>query len=253
MKMTQKLCAAAMVATFGAAVLAPSIVLAAPEWSAEGTITFTEDTTEPPVTPPGITEPEITEPEVNPDNSPLRIVSVTPLNFASQQIAGNDSNKVYPATVFSAPKADEDGEPTEEMVDMPHFVRFLDRRADGEENHYTISAKITNQFTNTENADKELAGATIAYSNVTLVTGTNNATKPSSAVIKPSFELSVDDAATIVTQNEADKGYGVFEIMFGNLANNTAAKSVNLKVPGTNVIQAGEYVGEVTWFISDAR
>lgn len=220
------------------------------DWSGEGVINFTEDTSIPPVTPPGTTEPEITEPPVNTDPAPLKILSVSNLDFDSHVLLTDDSNKVFPAKAFVAAIADENGDPTEELITMPNFIRFQDKRGNVDEHFYQISTKITKEFTNGNN---RIVAASLDYSNAMLVSGTNNATIPSQNVLSTSFEVTLEDSVEVLNNQEPGKGFGMFEIIFGEIDNGTADSSVNLKVPGENILRVGDYVGEVTWYITDAR
>lgn len=255
MKTSHKLASAALLAAVGVALAAPSATKAvsydgAQTAKGEGSVKFTTDTsTNPTNLPPGeSTGDPLTEPSQNPNPGALKIVSVTDLDFDTHAIVANDSVKTYNAN----PHFDAGSNQT-----TAHFVRFQDVRADEATNFYTISAELTKQFTNAA-MSAELTGATLTYKNVSLVTGTNAATMPTSAVqaVTPlEYSGNGTTAQTFVSNKEAGKGFGVFEIMFDTNANAKAGSydGVTLTVPGSNVLKAGEYVGEITWKIADAN
>lgn len=245
MKNTHKLAGAALLAAVGLGLAVPSATKAAPEVTGKGKITFTQDLTTNPsnVLPGESSGDELTEPTQNPDPLPLKIVSVTDIDFDSHNIVVNDSDKTYEALPFSDATSGQTG---------AHFVRYQDVRADTATNFHTISAEMTKQFTN---GTFTLDGASLTYKNASLVSGTNKATLPSAAAITPTFDLALNTAQTVVTNKEAGKGFGVFEIMFDTNANAQAGTydGVTLNVPGTALLKTGEYQAEITWSIADAN
>ncbi|MEI5994479.1 WxL domain-containing protein [Candidatus Enterococcus mansonii] len=254
MKNSYKLAGAALMAAMGVGLALPSATKAAPgDVIGKGKITFTQDdTTNPTNLPPGeSTGPELTEPTQNTEANPLKIVSVTDLDFDSKAIVANDSDKTYDAKAFKTTTTDG----TDAV--MPHFIRFQDVRADVDTNYHTVSAEMTKQFTN---GTRVLDGATIDYKNVSLITGTNATTKPDTTVegaLKPTFNLALNQKETVLSNKQEGKGYGVFELMFGDkdatVANPDSYDSITLNIPGTNVLKTGEYEAEITWSITDAN
>lgn len=255
MKQAHKLVGISLIAAVALGMVVPSAVKAAPgDVTGKGKINFTQDTTTNPsnVEPGDSSGKEITEPTQNTEANPLKIVSVTDLDFNTHAILANDSDKSYDAKAFTTTYV-ADGT----TAVMPHFIRFQDVRSDVDTNYYTISAEMTKQFTN---GTRVLNGATIDYKNVSLVTGTNTATMPSTSVagtLVPTFELKLNQKETILTNKQVNKGFGVFELMFGDKAatkaNPASYNSVTLNVPGTNVLKTGEYQSEITWSITDAN
>lgn len=254
MKNSYKLMGAVLLATVSVGLALPSVSKAAPgDNVGKGKINFTQDdSTNPTNLPPGESSGDpITEPTQNTEANPLKIVSVTDLDFDTHAIVSNDSDKTYDAKAFktTTTKGDE--------AIMPHFVRFQDIRSDADTNYYTISAELTKQFSN---GKRVLEGATIDYKNVSLVTGTNEKTKPDVTVegtLAPTFNLALDNKETILTNEQEGKGFGVFELMFGDKAATTADpeayNSVTLNIPGDNLLKTGDYQAEVTWSITDAN
>ena len=254
MKYTQKVASAALLAVIGLGLALPTVTKAAPgDTTGKGKINFTQDNSTNPsnVEPGESTGQEITEPTQNTEANALKIVSVTDMDFDTHAIVANDSDKSYDATAFETTY--EDGT----KAVMPHFVRFQDVRADGDTNYYTVSAELTKQFTN---GARVLDGATIAYKNVSLVTGTNMATLPdttAAGTLEQAFSLALNQKETVLTNKQEGKGYGVFELMFGDKdatkADPTSYDAVTLNIPGTNVLKTGDYQAEITWSIADAN
>ncbi|EOI06723.1 hypothetical protein UAY_00065 [Enterococcus moraviensis ATCC BAA-383] len=251
MKTTHKLASAALLAAVGVGLAMPSATKAAPEQKGKGNIEFQTDlTTNPTNLPPGESSgDELTEPTQNPDPSALKIVSVTDMDFDKHDIIANDSEKTYKALPFT------DGTQT-----TAHFVRFRDVRANVAENFYSISVALTKQFTSTGAVASELTGSKLTYNNVSLVTGTNSATLPTSAAVKAVSDLEFAEdgskAQTMLTNDQKGKGFGVFELMFDTNENAKAGKDtydgVTLKVPGDNVLKEAKYEAEITWAITAA-
>ncbi|MDN3675928.1 hypothetical protein QWY90_01155 [Flavobacterium paronense] len=151
MKNSQKLVGVALLATAAVGLALPSISKAAPSVTGKGKVTFTQDlTTNPSNNKPGeSTGPELNEPSQNTDPLALKIVSVTDMDFDSHNIISNDSNKSYEALPFATTTGKDD---KKEPVKTAHFVRFQDVRADTTNNYFTISAKMTKQFSNATKA-----------------------------------------------------------------------------------------------------
>ncbi|MHC5218127.1 WxL domain-containing protein [Enterococcus sp. LJL128] len=251
MKTSHKLAGAALLAALGLGLAAPSMTKAAPTYAdaktgaGEGKINFTTDTsTNPTNLPPGqSTGTPMTEPTQNSNPGPLKIVSVTNMDFDTHKIVANDTDKSYDALPFTDPGTKQT---------TAHFIRFQDIRADAAttNNWWTVTGEMTKQFQNT--AGQTLDGATLDYKKISLVTGTNAATKPV-APATATQTLSLNNPVPFYTNREAGKGFGVFELMFDNNANAQAGTydGITLNVPGTNVLKATEYKAEITWTIAE--
>ncbi|MHC5228994.1 WxL domain-containing protein [Enterococcus sp. LJL99] len=261
MKNSYKLAGAALLAAVGVGLTVPSVTKADPNVTSKGKVEFTQDTNDTDtteVTPDSSNPIPITEPTINPDKNPLKIRSVTDLDFDTHEIVSNETagDKVYPAKAFATTKVG-----TTDAVKTSHFVSFQDIRQDTDTNFHAISAKITKQFTAPATgtaAERKLDGATIAYKNAHLMTSSNPGTQPSAATVTPTFTLNDTDTATVYTNKETGKGYGKFKLVFGEDGNldDTKAEaydSVELHVPGTNVVKTGQYEAEITWSIVDAN
>lgn len=254
MKYSYKLTGVALLLAVGLGISVPTISKAAPgDVVGKGNIKFTQDnSTNPSNVEPGESTGEINEPTQNTEANPLKIVSVTDLDFDTHAIVSNDANKTYDAKAFKT-KFKENGNDTV----MPHFIRFQDVRAEKDTNFFTISAELTKQFTN---GSRVLNGATIDYKDISLVTGTNHVTIPNTAVagtLEPTVSLALKQKKVILTNKQEGKGYGVFELMFGDKQKTKdkpeAYNSVTLNIPGSNVLRTGEYQAEITWSITDAN
>ncbi|WP_086314473.1 hypothetical protein A5821_002046 [Enterococcus sp. 7F3_DIV0205] len=255
MKLTHKLCGAALLSVVGLGLALPTVAKAAPEeFSGDATIKFKEDSEDDTVTPPGTDGPEISEPTPNPDNGPLKIIAISPLKFGENSItAASNGGWEYYAKTFQAP---EKANPSN-IIDMPNFVTFKDTRADDKPNTHTVSAKVTTPFTNTANS--VLTGSTLTFSNIGLGTTGDAATQlNSSAIVAPTRELLTDGTpVTFVEQKDTTKGFGKFDLTFGTVdgTDPTADKSVKLSIPAANnkLSTASEYKAVVTWTIASAR
>ncbi|KAF1297833.1 hypothetical protein BAU15_07975 [Enterococcus sp. JM4C] len=269
---TRTLCSAALLALVSSAVLLPVGASAAPvagpvPVTGTGSVTFKQGNEEPIVTPPGEEGPVITEPGTPEDYSPLMMIAATPLNFDEHNIEGFTKELVYNAKNFTT--TDTANNP----VTTENFVKFRDIR--GVKNHdYTVSAQLTKQFTATTDESLVLKAATLSFDNAKLVTTEGNAanlpeidsantTLKSSFVLAPnaqtgtvSAEAAGDSVEVLSTTGE--KGFGVFDIKFGDLATPGAAEgktqseeSVKLTIPATAQLTANTYQAEITWTIAE--
>ncbi|MFD1902642.1 WxL domain-containing protein [Enterococcus termitis] len=220
----------------------------------KGKITFTEDLTTLPSNVPGGASsqaPSITSPSQNTTPSARKIISVTDLDFDVHSIVATDTaNKTYKAVPFETTEV-----ATGKDVKIAHFVRYQDIRSTVAENHYSVKAELTKQFTNSS-VGGELNGATLTYKNISLQSGFNPGTLPTTATALPASTqtLSLNQPEVFVNNKEAGKGYGVQDIVFGTNADAASSNydSVDLNVLGTTRLKSGEYQAEITWTIEDA-
>ncbi|MEI5992309.1 hypothetical protein A5881_003865 [Enterococcus termitis] len=255
MKMTYKLSGAALLTVIGLGLALPSATKAdggdAKVHSSTGTIKFKQDGSGSDiVTPPGTDGPEIAGPKSNPDNGPLKVIAIAPLDFGTNEVTTPTANgwEYYASTFKTTEKAD-----TTKSVEMPNFVTFKDERADDKPNKYKVSAKATT-FKNT--GGKELKAATLTYDNISLTTtGDKGQINPTAAAKTQVVATDGTTPTEFVNQNADDKGFGRFDLMFGSIADKTADKSVKLSIPAANnkLSTASEYTSTITWTIADAR
>lgn len=260
MKNSYKLAGAALLAAVGVGLTVPTVTKADPNVTSNGKVEFTQesDTDITIVIPDSSSQVPITEPPANEDGGPLKIRAVTDLDFDTHEILSNESQstKVYYAKPFATTVVG-----TGEAVQTSHFVAFQDIRQDTDTNYHEISAKITKQFTapaSGTSAERTLDGATITYKNASIVTATNPSTKPLDSSIQDTLTIDANDSALIYKNITPGLGYGKFNLVFGPSGTLTdeqakAYDSVQLEIPGKNVVKTGEYVAEITWSIGDTK
>lgn len=256
MKSTYKLASAALLASLGLGLAVASETKAYTQnETGTGKIEFTqtidENETGEITSPPNTTEPDISidESDVITGTEELQLRVITSMDFDKHDLVATDTAaKTWPVKSYTADKLDGTG-----TFEMPHFVRFRDYRAeDGQENTYKISAAMTGEFMNGTTA----LGGTLNYKNTELVTTTNADTLPSQSVVQNGgvFALTPDGASKdVVIQNETGKGYGLFDVMFGDYDEIVDGKmdAITLSVPANTKIVKGTYTAEITWTLSD--
>lgn len=255
MKLTHKLCGAALLTVVGIGLALPSVTKAdggdAKVHSSTGKVKFTQEGTgTDTVTPPETDGPEITEPTGNTDNGPLKVIAISPLDFGTNEITSATAGGwEYYAKRFKTTEKDNPSN----KIEMPNFVTFKDERADDKPNTYTLSAKAT-AFANA--AGKELAGAELTYDNIRLTT-TGDAGQINGAAAPTMKKLETDGTtpSVFVTQDDATKGFGRFDLVFGKIADDNADESIKLWIPAANnkLSTASEYTSTITWTIADTR
>lgn len=258
MKLSSKISAVALLASL-IGVSASHNVLAVEdtaEMFGTGRITFTHNETEnpivtPPVKPGGEGEDGDIEGEVeiptNPSTASMKIIAVSDLDFSSKELDLGGNQKVYNALPYKA-TIKKDGVTSQQ--EMAHFVAFQDFRTDHKNNFYTISAKITKQFS--QGAGKAtLDGATLTYSNMSVTTATHKGREPEAK--SEETVINAIDTNPVLIQKTEGKGQGAFNINFGSIAEQTAGESVKLTIPGSTSLVQGQYDAEVTWYITDAK
>ncbi|MBM7689833.1 hypothetical protein BCR24_13155 [Enterococcus ureilyticus] len=255
MKLTHKLCGAALLTVIGVGLALPSVAKAdggdAKVSSSTGKIKFKQDGTGTDIpTPPETDGPEITQPPVNPDNGPLKVITIAPLDFGTNEVTTPTANGwEYYASTFKTTEKDN----ADNTIEMPNFVTFKDERADDLPNKYKLTAKATT-FKNT--AGKELKAATLTYDNIRLTTtGDAGQINPTAAAKTQVLATDGTTPTEFVNQDADDKGFGRFDLVFGKMADGNADKSVKLSIPAANnkLSTASEYTSTITWTIADAR
>lgn len=261
MKLTHKLCGAALLAVIGAAIAVPGIA-SADNTTAKGDmdIQFTRNTEDDTDT----ARPELTDSTGGKDTEfesgtitrPLKpvvfgIQDVTPLSFGENSIVTDGNDRVFWAKNY-----------TEKDGVAANSVSIKDTRSTLNHN-YTLTAQITKPMTTTvtegsESVERKLAGATLLYRNIERKTNVaEEIALPKSAVVSQA-EVSETAPATIVSNNgeNKDQGQGQTAIYFGSLTANgeqSSEKSVKLTVGKEQTIFEGKYKGEVTWVMTAAK
>lgn len=249
----------ALLALIGAGLVAPAAAHAdALTHEGTGKIIYEDAKESPDVTDPDDPDRPIDQPEPNPQAGPLMIIGISPLDFGTQEIDTFTSAQEYYAKPFDTTQKelvtnDEDGNPVtlpEEAVTVPNFVQFRDLRGGDNANNWTISANLTKQFIADDGS--ELDGATLEYTNGKLKNFDSTSEYTPTNTTVGTFGLTEDGGATeVLSQSEAGKGYGNYNIVFGEVADGSAAESIKLTVPANVRLAATEYTAEITWTIAD--
>lgn len=245
MKLTHKLCGAALVAVVGVAVAGPgaSITKAVSDSTdGPGKIVFTDEDYTTNTDGGKIPDTTETDPTLPSKNGEFVIRSVSPLDFGTAEATVGKTVVAFAAPHQSTGNA---------AASSANFVRFKDNRKN-DDNSYQVSAKLTTQFTN--GTGKELTGATIEYTNLRLLDAAENgALKPADSGLEASVNLEYDKAAPVYTNSDKTKGRGDYFVAFGELGNAVAPAdgSVKLTIPSDTALYNGEYNAAITWTISD--
>lgn len=250
MKLTNKLCGAALLAVAGVAIAAPNTkAVDNLEHSGDAYIEFTRNTDGGPdttITKPGTTDSTITNiPDVT-DPGDFGIMAVTPLDFSSHEVvAGSIATREYFAEPFEANKGNADAYKVE------NFVKFRDRRSTLNRK-YTLSAQMTQEFTGKVGTDDvTLAGSKLTFKNLQLKSIEPSHLQPVSPTIQASVELAVGGGSKVFIENtEAGRGAGNYELTFGTYDNGSADEAVKLDIDGTAQIFETKYTAKVLWTLA---
>lgn len=212
-------------------------------YESKGVITFTPsvDPTDPvdpndpssPIKPIDPINPE-TEPTPG-TKGPLSIDYASTLDFGTQKITSKD--EVYMAKAqkyLTKDKQEKNG---------PNFVQVTDNR--GTEAGWTLQVKQNGQFKTADS--KELTGAEVVFKNGNVVTASASAKPTGQAKITTDTDGSLQN----VMAAKVGQGAGTFLHNWGTDAE-TAAKSIELHVPGATTKYAKEYSTTFTWVLTDA-
>lgn len=279
MKLTHKLGGAVLVAVAGVALAIPNTTKAT-DSAVDGTgkITFTYDATGTiPIVDPENTDSTATTitgglSSQNPGE--MGIIAVTPLEFGGHKSITSTKVYDYYAKPFVAnPNSNNEDDAViasnTQKFETAHFVTFQDFRPN--QNHdYTISAKITSQFTakgEDGEALREITGAKLTYNNVSVVKADQDDSYTVPKKLNTGVEVKFGESTTVVenlpvtVDNQVtatgNAGYGRFNLVFGTMvpdastSKKTAEESVKLTVPSSTVVTAGEYSAVVKWTMSD--
>ncbi|WP_348921138.1 WxL domain-containing protein [Enterococcus rotai] len=249
MKLTHKLCGAALVAALGVAVAIPTTTHAKEggPFQVDMDITFEQDTD---ADTGSVTTPT-DRPSPPPTNIPTTdpgefgIKTVTPLTFGTEKIQNTGTPGQYWAKNWKGKSAD--GKDAE----SPNFLEIKDARI--QKNHkYQLQAKITEQFSQVVDGTKEnLTGASLTFTNGYIPYTSSEASVALDANnIVPGAVVTDTAAGTIVDNTDENKGLGYTQIQFGKYKTADAQdseKSIKLTVPATTTVYQGKYSGKITW------
>ncbi|MHC5247476.1 WxL domain-containing protein [Enterococcus sp. LJL90] len=286
------LSAAALLAVLGVATVAPVAASASGgSHSIEnsGTVTVEAGILDPDTDP--VVDPEDPDKSIDPNNPDLEkptvdpgsigLTNVSKLKFGTIKVSssaqkipaaafvGNTTEYVLnPAYDPTDPTSGDEyiWQPTATEVTRGHLVTWGDLT--GADAGYTISAKLTQQFTQGTGADAvALTGSTLTYTNPLIATRPDADTGSTTGGLTPvsTFTLGIDgdsagtsiaDSQTIVTA-AAGQGGGNFTLEFGQSdaytgtggVAGTAANSVILNIPAATSAKMaiGDYVAQITW------
>ena len=253
MKLSHKLCGAALVAAAGVALAVPNTTKAVDSKEGKGHIAFTynsDDTSGVIPTDPGVTDgttitniPDVENPGL------FGIIAITPLEFESHNVLTANSQRDYNASLF---KANENSTSADyPAFDVQNFVKYQDLRT--QENHsYKLSAKMTQNFTAT-GTTVELKGANITYKNTRITqTGDASLTPAASDVTATgTIDASGNSVVFVDNKNTTGVGYGQFELNFGDKSD-AVYDSVTLNIPASSPVGSGDFQAVITWTLTEA-
>ena len=255
MKLTHKLCGAALLAAVGMAVAIPNSVKAAPGAApaAGMDIQFTanagDGTTNTITDGDGSGAGTVTSGLVTTDAGTFGVRAITPLKFGSDNSSASGTGRHFFAKNFVA----NDGEGSTDQIIAPNYVEFVDDRSELD-HKYEITAQITtelNTTVGTENTVRKLDGATLQFLNgrVKSETDVTDALTPKEAVA--TTPVTSKESTVILNHEDAAKGRGRFKMLFGTYAaegDTNSEKSVKLNIKDeTELFQDTNYQGEITW------
>lgn len=207
-------------------------------------------------------DPETEGGNNNDKKGSLRVDFVSHLKFGLQNITTSAGEYYASPTNGDA----EDGE----KVQRGNFIGVTDQRGDGKPKGWTLSAKVTSPFKNTDQV--ELKGAQISYSLPHIGSTQDQANFPTAT---PLVTLNTagkdadgkDVASTVMASAAAGQGWGAYAIEYGRPSldeNNkvvedgtgvtpaTMDKAVKLSVPANTPLDTTtEYQATITWTIAE--
>lgn len=257
MKMTHKLCGAALLAAVGLAVVVPQGAKANElTGSARIQFTSTSSSTTPPTNPSGGSNTGSGELPTTSggggtttDAEGFGISYITDLDFGSHSAVAGQAEATYWAQNWVGKNA------ANETMENANFVNFEDIRQTT--NHsYKIEAELTKQFTGAvDGVEVELNGATITYTKpkVQAQAGYEASQLPLGAQTDVTLALNskqvmLDNttASTAVYEN----GFGKFTLLYGTYGTD-ADQAIQLSLPNRSVYET-EYKAGITWSMTVA-
>ncbi|PJO40790.1 cell surface protein [Lysinibacillus xylanilyticus] len=167
---------------------------------------------------------------------PLSIDFASSLNFGKQKITSTD--QIYKAAKQKFRNR------TPEFG--PNYVQVTDGR--GSDAGWSLQVKQNKQFESTKG--KELIGAEIRFTEGQVNTGSAS---PKPSIVKRSFALKFNEygegVADTIMSAKAEEGSGTYVLAFG--ADDNAAETIELFVPGSTTKYADKYSTSITWTLTD--
>ncbi|OTN89909.1 hypothetical protein A5819_002407 [Enterococcus sp. 7E2_DIV0204] len=267
MKLTHKLCGAALLAVLGVAIAAPGATKAAPDHSkaGEGEIQFTKATYGSYDSTGGVVPPD-TSSQSTTDTDPTKLLDgefvvqgMSKLVFNEQQATTGAIKSWAKPTTANKVGADD------HVARRANWVQFKDDRL-VDDRTYELSATLVDsdgkgafKFEDTANSKtRSIKGATIDYKNTRLEAHKDNlALAPSTSGLQPTLHLAENTKAKLLTVNENNtgKGRGKYAVYFGDVINpaNSDKESIELSIPANQAddIRDGKYVATILWTLSE--
>ncbi|MGX7201315.1 hypothetical protein BCR22_02245 [Enterococcus plantarum] len=263
MKLTHKLCGAALLAAVGIAAALPANTKAddgvALEGKADIEFSSTASSSTSFTNTSGSGDDIVTSGGPTSDANGFGVSYVTDINFGKHDIVAGAEAGPYWATKWIGNEGKED------QVEGSHFVNFEDVRSVADHS-YTLSATLSKQFTTTigTSTKKKLNGATLSYKNVAVREQAKEAvTGFEAGAVKDTVTLSEGNIATFIDnangtgEETFDKGYGRYTLYFGKYEvaapdATSAEQSIQLTVPKeeNTVINNGKYTAEISWVLA---
>lgn len=249
MKLTSKLCGAALLAVAGVAIAAPNTkAVDNLQHDGDAYIEFTRNSTGPgtTITKPGTDESTITNIPGVTDPGTFGIMAVTPLDFSSHEVVAGSAATEYFAEPFHANPGSTDAQYPDYKVE--NFVKFRDDRSTLDRK-YKMHAQMTQEFTGTvEGSNVALTGSELTFTNLGLKSIEPDHLKPTAPQFGNGKVLSVSGGKQLMLENtEADKGAGNYELVFGDYDAGTAANAVKLTLKDDIQIFETKYTAKIQW------
>ncbi|MHC5247467.1 WxL domain-containing protein [Enterococcus sp. LJL90] len=224
-------------------------------------------------------DPDLEKPDTPPGQIGMLLAS--PLDFGELKVKSTTQTATAAAYMAGPLAADGSSVVTDwtsdaDKVERGNIVTWGDMR--GTDAGYTVTAKMTQQFTHATDTGKALTGSTLTYNNALLATRPDESTGDTTGGLTPAnnFTLGIDGeakaTATSIGATAADKtiadsqvivtaakdfGGGHFTLEFGQSAGytgtggtaGTAAKAITLTIPQatSQSMSTGTYEAVITW------
>ncbi|MGX7265060.1 WxL domain-containing protein [Enterococcus crotali] len=252
MKLTHKLCGAALLSLVGVALAVPNTTKAVDSVKdGSGHIKFTLTDPGTDITDPGSGTTITNIPSVT-DPGTFGIMAVTPLEFETHSVLTAQTKRDYDASPFLANPGSV--EPGNEEFEVQNFVKYRDIRTTV--NHtYKLSAALTQNFKDVASGTY-LTGSELTFANID-TTSLDAVAQPKGVTPTNKLTANADNtlpgASAEFIRNEVtdNTGAGNIELNFGRHTLGTAGNSVKLTIPTSTSIGIGDYNAVITWTLSE--
>ncbi|MGM0219251.1 WxL domain-containing protein [Enterococcus sp. AZ126] len=263
MKLTHKLCGAALLTVLGVGLAAPGATKAAEDNSKAGDadIQFTKPTYGSYDSTGGVIPPD-TDKQSTTDTDPTKLVDGEFVVQGMSKLVFNEQAATTGAIKsFAKPTTANDPAAADYVSQRANWVQFKDDRL-VDDRTYELTAKLVDTdgkgaFKFDDNGKiRNIAGTTIDYKNTKIVAHEDNVSLlPSTSGLKTSIHLAENVPAKLftATENNTGKGRGKYAVYFGDTLTNTDTESVELSIPANQAddIRDGNYSAKVLWTLSE--